>query len=208
MSSDIVYRPAEKKDEQGVLEFLREHFYTDEPLSKNDGYHDTEDEDFAIGLIIEGTSTVADLNGQIIGVRLAYPNHKDEQVSAAFNKTPTTAYERLFGFVNILETKSKVFERYQVDSSMQGHMLGVRRDLRGQGIAKRLLEENMKLAKEKGFSVYVCDCSSLFSARLCEKVGMEQTATMEFNEYCDENGNPYYNPDPPHDLARSYAKRL
>ncbi|KAL5284597.1 hypothetical protein ACFFRR_006724 [Megaselia abdita] len=208
MSSEIVYRTAEKKDEEGVLEFLREHYYTDEPLSKNDGYHDAEYEDFSVGLIKGGTSTVAVLNGQIVGVRLALPDRKDNQVSAAFNKKPTSAYERIFGLVNVLETRSNVFERYKVDLVMQRHGLGVRRNFRGQGIAKRLLEENMKLAKEKGFSVYACDCTSLYSARLCENLGMKQTATLEFTEYCDENGSPYYNPEPPHDLARSYVKRL
>lgn len=206
--SEISYRLAEEKDEPGVLKLLREHFYTDEPLSKFDGYHDLADEQFAVGLIKLRTSTVAETNGEIIGVRLAYPNQKENLVCEAFNKKPTTAYDRLFGFVNALQVKSDVFNKYQVDTVMQGHMVGVNRNFRGKGIAGKLYEENMKLAKQKGFPVYVCDCTSLFSAKLCEKIGMEQIATMEFNEYCDENGNPYYNPDPPHDLARSYAKRL
>ncbi|KAL5291802.1 hypothetical protein ACFFRR_010908 [Megaselia abdita] len=208
MSSEIVYRLAEEKDEPGVLKLLRDHFYTDEPLSKNAGYHDPADEQFAVGLIKQGTSTVADVNGQIVGVRLAYPSHKKSQVSAKFNKKPTTAFERLMGFINALESKSNVFGRYQVETVMQGHMLSVHRDFRGKGIARKLYEHNMELAKEKGFPIYVCDCSSLFSSRLCEKLGMEQTATMEFHEYCDENGNAYYTPEPPHDFARSYAKKL
>lgn len=208
MQTIITYRLAESKDEPSVLKLLREHFYTDEPLSKSQGYHDAADEQFAIGTIKFNTCTVAECDGHIVGFRLAYPSNKDNQVAAAYNGRPNTAFEKLMGFVCALERKSNVFARYQVDTVMQGHMLCVHSDFRGKGIARRLYEENMELAKQKGFPVYVCDCTSLFSARLCEKLGMEQTATMEFHEYCDENGKPYYSPEPPHDYARSYAKRL
>lgn len=53
------------------------------------------------------------------------------------------------------------------------------------GIAKQLYVANIELARELGYSIYVSDCTSLFAAKLCEKLGMELTATMQFYELSD-----------------------
>lgn len=74
--SEIKYRTAESKDEQNVLQLLRDHFYPYEPF--NNDIHDKEDEIFAIGSIKHGLCTIAEIvdashpDGYIVGCRLAY----------------------------------------------------------------------------------------------------------------------------------------
>lgn len=87
-------------------------------------------------------------------------------------------------------------------------MLSVHKDFRGKGIAKQLYVANIELARELGYPIYVSDCTSLFAAKLCEKLGMELTATMQFDELSDANGNAFSQPPPPHYYASSYALRL
>ncbi|KAL5291801.1 hypothetical protein ACFFRR_010907 [Megaselia abdita] len=213
--SEIKYRNAETKDEEAVLQLLRDHFYPDEPLNKSKGSHDKADEDFAIGTIKHGLCTIAEVfdashpDGYIVGCRLSYPSAR-EDVEAEEPKTspPTTDFEKIVAFLGMLEAKSNVFQRFNVEKIAQGHMLSVHKDFRGKGIAKQLYVENIELARKLGYPIYVCDCTSLFSAKLCEKLGMELTATMQFDEFADANGNAYYQPPPPHDFARSFALRL
>lgn len=212
--SEIKYRTADTKDEEKVLQLLREHFYPDEPLCQSCGIHDEEDEKFAIGIIKHGLCNIAEVfdashpDGYIIGCRLSYPSIKEER-SAKFEDTiPTTPFQKIVAFLGMLSAKSNVFDRFNVERIAQGHMLTVHKDFRGKGIAKQLYVENIELARKLGYPMYVCDCTSLFSAKLCEKLGMELTATLQFDEFSDANGNAYYSPPPPHDYARSYALRL
>lgn len=214
MTAEIKYRVAEPKDEQEVLQLLKDYFYPDEPLNKSSGCHDKEDEDFAIGTIKQGLCTIAEAfdadhpDGYIIGCRLSYPSSKDQIEEDSVKQPPITNFDKIVGFLGMLEAKADVFGRYNVEKIAQGHMLCVHKDFRGKGIAKQLYVENIELARKLGYPIYVCDCTSLFSAKLCEKLGMELTATMQFDEFADENGNAYYKPPPPHDYARSFALRL
>lgn len=212
--SVIKYRVAEQKDEPAVLQLLRDYFYPDEPLNKSCGTHDKEDEEFAIGTIKHGLCTIAEVfdashpDGYIIGCRLAYPSTKDEAEEGIQKSPPVTNFEKIVAFLGMLEAKANIFQRFNVERIAQGHMLSVHENFRGKGIAKQLYVENIELARKLGYPIYVCDCTSLFSAKLCEKLGMELTATMQFDEFADANGNAYYQPPPPHDYARSYALRL
>lgn len=212
--SEIKYRAAETKDEEKVLQLLREYFYPDEPLNQSCGNHDPEDESFAIGLIKQGLCNIAEVfdaahpDGYIIGCRLSYPNAKGEGSDKSEDIIPTTPFQKIVAFLGMLTAKSNVFERFNVERTAQGHIVCVHKDFRGKGIAKQLYVENIELARKLGYPMYVCDCTSLFSAKLCEKLGMELTATLQFDEFLDANGNAYYKPPPPHDYARSYALRL
>lgn len=208
--SDLTYRKVELSDSEAIRKFLRENFYPDEPLNQSTGSHlpTEEQQDGPISVIKLGTSTVAvDPEGQIAGVRLAYPK-RPADVKPPSQKIPTENYDRMMDFLALLGVRAEVFRKFNVDTSMHSMMLCVDKKYRGQGVGLKLYDENMKLARALGYPLYVCDCTSLFSAKLCEKLGMTKVLEMNYNEYCDENGNAIFHKVPPHDMARVYAKLL
>lgn len=206
--SGLTYRTVEEKDSLSVKTFLRENFYTDEPLSTNSDLPTEEQQQEAIDAIELGCSTIAlDQQGNIAGVRLAVPKEPAD-IKPPSKQIPTAHFDRLMNFLALLEFHADVFTKFNVDKSIYSIMLCVDKSYRGQGVGLKLYEENMKLAKSLGYPLYVCDCTSLFSAKLCEKLEMTKVLEMNYNEYCDENGNEIFHKVPPHDMARVYAKLL
>lgn len=208
--SGLTYRKIEDGDAQAVKKFLQMNFYTDEPLNQSTGSHlpTEEQQDGPVHVIKLGSSTMAvDSEGNIAGVRLAYPKGPAD-IKPPSKQIPTENFDRMMDFLALLGVRANVFEKFNVDKSMHSMMLCVDKSYRGQGIGLKLYEENMKLAKSLGYTLYVCDCTSLFSAKLCEKLGMTKVLEMNYNEYCDANGNAIFHKVPPHDMARVYAKLL
>lgn len=207
--SGLTYRKMEETDSEAVRIFLRENFFTDEPLTQSSGQLPTEE---AMGRPVEvvklGCSTIAvDSQGNIAGVRLAYPKGPAD-VKPPSPQIPTDIFDRTMDFLVLLGFRADVFGKFNVDKAMKGMMLCVGRSYRGQGVGLHLYAENMKLAKSLGYPLYVCECTSLFSAKLCEKLEMTKVLEMNYNEYCDENGNAIFHKVPPHDMARVYVKLL
>ncbi|KAL5291799.1 hypothetical protein ACFFRR_010905 [Megaselia abdita] len=148
-----------------------------------------------------------DAQGNIAGVRLAYPKTPSD-IKPPPKQTPTENFDRMMDFLALLGVRAEVFKKFNVDNSLHSMLLCVDKSYRGQGVGLKLYAENMKLGKQLGYPLYVCDCTSLFSAKLCEKLEMTKVFEMNYNEYCDENGNAIFHKVPPHDMARVYAKLL
>uniref|UniRef100_T1GGC1 aralkylamine N-acetyltransferase n=1 Tax=Megaselia scalaris TaxID=36166 RepID=T1GGC1_MEGSC len=208
--ADLVYRKVEESDTDAIRNFLRENFYVDEPLNQSTGSNlpTEEQQEGPISVIKHGSSTVAvDSQGNVAGVRLAYPKVPAD-IKPPSQQIPTANFDRMMDFLALLGVRSEVFKKFNVDTSMHGMLLCVDKKYRGQGVGLKLYSENMKLAKSLGYPVYVCECTSLFSAKLCEKLEMTKVLEMNYNEYCDENGNAIFHKVPPHDMARVYVKVL
>ncbi|KAL5291800.1 hypothetical protein ACFFRR_010906 [Megaselia abdita] len=206
--SEITYRVAIPSDKQRIGKFLLEHFWPDEPTFKAAGVlpSDEENED-CLRCIDYGTCTIAeDQNGIIAGVRLAKVRVPSDIEKAA--DKPWSQFDQIFEFLRIIAVNAKVFERYNVDKLLQSMLICVSRDFRGKGIGLKLYSENMELGKKLGYKVYVCDCTSAFSAKLCEKLGMECIAAWDYSEYLDEDGKQLFTPDSVHDKLRVYGKAL
>lgn len=206
--AEIIYRVANESDKEKVGKFLYDHFWPDEPTFKAAGVlPNKEENDDVLKCIDYGTCTIAeDQNGTIAGVRLA-----KVRVPADIEKPaekPWTQLDKILEFLRVVALKANIFEKYNTDKLLQSMLICVSRDFRGKGVGLKLYSENMELGKRLGFKAYVCDCTSAFSAKLCEKLGMEVIAAIEYTECLDENGEQLFKPEAIHDKIRMYGKAL
>lgn len=65
-----------------------------------------------------------------------------------------------------------------------------------------------EIAKEQEFHYARADCTSLFSAKLCARVGFDAVYKLDYNDYVDEDGKPIFSPALPHTSVMSYMKKL
>lgn len=206
--TEITYRVANESDKSKIGKFLYDHFWPDEPTFKAAGIIPSEEENEDVLKCIDyGTCTIAeDQHGAVAGVRLAKVRVPSDIEKPA--DKPWTQLDKIFEFLRIIALDAKVFERYNVDKLLQSMLICVSRDFRGKGVGLKLYSENMELGRQLGYKVYVCDCTSTFSAKLCEKLGMECIAAWDFNKYLDENGEQLFKPESVHDKLRVYGKAL
>lgn len=205
--TDFIYRKIENFDFELLKVFLKENFFNDEPLSKIAGTIPTDKQlDKLVSITQYGCSTVTiDPEGNVAGVRLAYPR-KPEDIEQPSKDRKNNKIRNFLGF---LAFSSDVFKKFNVDTSMCGVLICVARKYRGHGIALKLYLENMNLAKSLGYPIYVCECTSMYSSKLCQKLEMTNVFEVCYNEYCDENGDPFFQKlPPPHDIAQVYVKVL
>lgn len=207
--SEVTFRVGSSKDKEKVAEFMKKYFWVGEPICKSENLVVSDDVNSeAVSILDLGTCTIAeDSDGNLVGIRLAEPR-VPEDVEKKKVESPQNTLDKLGKLVYDLAIGAKVFETYEVNKAMYSAALAVDEKYRGKGLGKRLYEENMKLAKSLGYPIYVCDCTSAFSAKACANLGFTEIYEIVFEEYKDESGKPALKPDPPHERAVVYVKVL
>lgn len=63
-------------------------------------------------------------------------------------------------------------------------------------------------AKTQGFHYVRADCTSLFSGKLCARVGFNAIYELDYKDYVEEDGKQVFSPALPHTTAVTYIKKL
>lgn len=203
----ITYRTATEKDAEKIQQFIQLNFVSDEPLNracKNIKLTSRQEKTDNFKEIIQsGLSTIAEnAEGTIVGVRLS----KSMSSLCSPSKHTNNKLLKLFDFI---AAKADVFNTFQVNRIAKGYLLCVHQDHRQKGIAAGLYVENMKLAKQLDYPLYVCDCSSKFTALACEKLQMTKVYELLYKDYVsDGDGKPIFQVEAPHDKIIVFAKIL
>ncbi|XP_011195597.2 arylalkylamine N-acetyltransferase-like 2 [Zeugodacus cucurbitae] len=216
-TDNIRIRIIELSDRDDVLNFLRKHFYPDEPLTIG-SHPDPEDEEFNISLIAHGTCLMEvqqqSVNGilkeRIVGVVLSGPKCSDE-AELLFKEAAhlgSTTWGKIVGILAQAERDSNVYERYNVERALHMHVAAVDESLRGRAIGMRLMEKLRELGRELGYPLMTTDCTSLYSAKVSERMGMDCVNIIKYADYLDEEGNVVFNPPLPHEYIKTFALRL
>ncbi|XP_055912438.1 arylalkylamine N-acetyltransferase-like 2 [Eupeodes corollae] len=216
MSKQIKYRIATSNDYNSMLEFLRQHYYPEEPLTRATEplEQDSHDEECNMSNIAHGTCVIAvvsDEREQIVGVFLAGPKYPDEEkkLLEEASHIPNTKWSKALLFLAMLERDSNVYQKYNVDKAIHGHVLAVDKKFRGNGIGLKLFEKSMERAKELGFPLYSTDCTSVYSAQICDRLNMECVNVYAFADYRAPNSDEQVLfPPGEHKLVKTYAKKL
>lgn len=214
LKKEIHYRVATENDYNAVLEFLRLHYYPEEPLTiackppEQDSY----DEEANMSNIYHGTCIIAVSDEQIVGAFLAgpkYPN-EDKKLLEEASHIPNSKWAKILLFLATLERDSNIYQKYNVDKAMHGHVLAVDKNFRGNGIGLNLFKKSMERAKELGFPLYSTDCTSVYSAQLCERLNMDCVNVCAFADYRmpDKNKEQVFYPPEEHKLVKTYAKMI
>lgn len=215
--SDIIYRIAKECDRDNVLDFLRIHYYPQEPITIGNlpKHQDSADEEFSVSVISHGASVIAvDLmkNDRIVGVILAGPIEPAEAdlmlEEAKQCENDNKKWSEILLLLAYLEKNANIYERYNIKKALHIHVLGVDSQYRGKSIGAHLMQKCFDVGKQLGYPLVSVDCTSIFSIRIAEKIQMECIQTLPYKDYTDKNGRQLFNPPSPHTQIKTFAKLL
>ena len=72
-------------------------------------------------------------------------------------------------------------------------MVGVRRDLRRCGLARKLVQHSIKVAREAGCTLVKSEAVALSSQRLYEQLNFSDVKIIQHADWKDQNGKPIFN---------------
>lgn len=216
-SSDIIYQVAQVSDRENILNFLRTHYYPEEPITNGNTpkLQDRADEEFSGSVIEHGTSIIAidpSADGKILGAILSGPIHPGEalemieesQECASDNKK----WSEILLLLAHLEANANIFKRYNIKEALHIHVLGVDKQYRGKSIGVNLLRKCLDVGKSVGYPLAKVDCTSVFSIRIAEKLQMECVYQLAYADYRDSNGKQLFVPPSPHTHIKTFIKFL
>ncbi|XP_055699475.1 uncharacterized protein LOC129799536 [Phlebotomus papatasi] len=211
--SDFNFRVAVPGDEDNILTFIRKHYYPEEALTV--GILPKEptkpDEEFSVSCVPTGLSVVAeDANGKLVGVLLCHEvdNSTLPERKIKTSKVEDTKWRTILTLLHHLEEQSSICNRLDVPKGVQFSVLGVDCAHRGKSIGLRLMQKSSENARELGYGAVGAVCTSIYSSRIAEKLGMTCVFSMPYAEWKNNDGQAIFNPPAPHDQARCYMKKL
>ncbi|XP_053957127.1 arylalkylamine N-acetyltransferase 1-like [Anastrepha ludens] len=222
-SSNVQIRIIQLSDHDEVLNFLRTHYYKEEPLTigSEPKEQDPEDEKFNMSQIAHGTCLLAvqqiaddnedsDIRERVVGVLISGPKdqHEAEHLFEEAARFGPTKWGIALKFLARAEENSNVYERYSVTKALHIHILAVDTNLRGRSIGVRLVDELKRLGRQLDYPLLTLDCTSYYSAKLCERLGMDCVNVEKYQNYLDNEGKPIFRPPPPHKCLKTFAMRL
>lgn len=133
-SNDIVYRIAVESDRDNILDFMRKHYYPEEPITIGNApkMQDSADEKFSVSLIPYGASIIAVdplKNDKIVGVVLVGPIEEDEadlmREESKRCSSESKKWAEILLLLAHLEENANIYKRYNVKKALHIHVLGV-----------------------------------------------------------------------------------
>lgn len=214
----VLIRIMRLEDYPQVKTCMEENFFNVEPLCAYLGkdpklYHSDILDAYQTSLIEQGTCLVAldeQNDGKLVGFVLAgehTPDHveKNRQDAIAMGQS-------IRGMIPVLiskvEVESKVFERYGISKALYSHATNVDASMRGKGLGSRLVTALMEVGRSRGYPLMLAYCSSFYSGRQKEQLGMECIYKLAYTDYKDEKGEMIFKPPPPHTHVRTMAIKL
>lgn len=216
-NNGTLYRVAVPSDGDNVLDFLRKHYYPEEPITIGNypRVQDSADEDFSLSVIQYGASIIAidpTEDDKIVGALLAGPigpNEADlmEEESKECEKD-NKKWSEILLLLAYLERNANIYERYNINKALHVHVLGVDVNYRGKSIGVNLMKKCFEAGKSLDYPLVTADCTSIYSIRVAEKLQMDCIQTLAFSDYRDKTGRQLFKPPLPHSHIKTFTKLL
>ncbi|XP_017003763.2 arylalkylamine N-acetyltransferase-like 2 [Drosophila takahashii] len=220
LKDGVNIRIMDLRDYKQVKPFLKNEFFNAEPLylslSCGKPFQPLDEEQWDeenLSMIAQGMCLVAldEQDGnRLVGCALAgslFPEDYERHRRMAENADQTIS-----GHLNVylykLESGANIFERYGISKALLSRMTTVAGSKRGKGLGSRLAKTLMELGRTKGFPVMVANCTSFYSARQKESLGMECIYSLAHVDFKDNQGRVTFTPPPPHTMTRVMAIKL
>lgn len=205
---------AEDFEADTVLNFVRNYYYKEEPLTKAhpEPGHTKDDEAFTMSQLKYKSVLIAtdDDNGNVAGVIVAgpiFPGDAERMIEAA-KTTETKKWSDISLFLAYIEKKADVLRRFKQPKALHVHALGVHHDYRGQGIGELLFRACFDNAKKLKIALVTADCTSIYSIKIAERLGMENISNVTYDEYHEVIGDKLFTPTEPNTMIKTYLKRV
>ena len=212
-TSELIYRVAEMKDHDLVLKFLQDFFFPEECINiAHPIKDDTMEELFAMSLLPEGNMVMAldKHSDEFAGLLMFGPITKEysNESREEGEETSNRKWREILYFMSNLEAKADICRRYQVGVALHLHGVAVSKNFRGQGIGEKLFEECFRQAKLKNIGIVSADCTSPYSVRIAEKLGMELASTFSYDEYHKSLGKTIFTNAKPQGIVKTFIKKI
>lgn len=213
MNSKIIFRTADESERDKVLQFLRQHFFSEEPI--NNAYpikDDSMEEEFILSLLPAGNIILATDtdNSQIVGLA-SFGEISESYSQESWDESETTTNRKwrdILKFMSHIESKASVCKRFNVTEALHLHGVTVDKRYRGRAIGKSLFNECFRIAQSRNYRLVSADCTSVYSIHIAESVGMECVSTVTYDEYHEKIGDKIFNPIHPHVEIKTFVKRI
>lgn len=206
------FLPLLQRDSFEVLEFLRSHYYKEDPLII--GFEPVEqdrfEEEFDLGCILYSMSFGAYSEDTLVGVVLSSPKdeHEADHIKSDIEKLGDGKWSSQLRLLYEVERSANTLEFLKQKRSAHIHTLAVHKDYRGRGLAAQLISKSIESFQNQGFPLLTIDCTSFYSSKVCEKLGMTLMNEYPYSRFCDIFGNQIIKPPKIHDAIRTYAKLI
>lgn len=214
MSKEISIRVAKSSDYEAVVDCFRQYYYKEEPITVSHPVpgHTKDDEDFTMSHIASDTVLIAvdKESGKIVGALSAgpiEPGDADQMIEDS-KTAESKKWREIMLFMAYLEKKSDALNRFNVPTAIHVHALGVNSNFRGNRIGEKLFSACFENAKRLNHKVVTADCTSIFSIKIAERLGMECVSTVSYDEYNRSIGEDLFHPIAPNFEIKSFVKRI
>lgn len=202
--------PLLQSDQYEVLEFLRSHYYKEDPLviGFEPFEQDQYEEEFDLGCLPYCMSFGAYSENILVGVILSSPKdeHEVDHIKSDIDKLGDVKWATQLRLLYEVEVSANTLKNFREKQSAHVHTLAVHKEYRGKGIAAQLITKSIKMLHNQGFSLLTIDCTSFYSSKVCEKLGMSLINVYPYSRFRDDFGNQVIKPPNIHDAIRTYAK--
>lgn len=215
MNSEIIFRVATESDIDKITEFQRKNFFFEEPINK--AYQSTTkdismENKFVLSLVPDGNVIfgIDSFNDRIAGI-VSFGEITRNYSKESWEESETTTdptWRDILKFMSYIEAKSNCCERLKVPASLHIHSVAIDHDYRGRSLGKKLFEKVFEVARDRKYQLVDAECTSVYSSRIAESLGMELIATTTYKEYNEKIGKKMFIPTPPNTDIRSFVKRI
>ena len=212
---NVIIRKAEESDYQAILEFIYEDFLPRELLSIVSGnvsnINQSARDDRFMHWLLDGVSLIAvDTEDQTLaGIAVNFVTKKEDHEGGNCNSSqiprPLSA---VLKFIEKLEEGHNIFEELNTTRGMDLRFLGVKEKYSGKGIASKLTEHTLELAKDCGLKFVQSIPTSPATLHLFEKLGFETRSELKCQEFYMDDGLPAFPHASSSDKSRYVVKIL
>lgn len=214
MAEKIKIRVANSDEHDEILNFLRAFYYKEEPItiSHPQAGNTKDDEDFTMSCLSHGTVLIAidEVSGKMVGALNAgpiEPGDADKMIEDA-KTTETVKWRDISLLLAYIEKKADVLKRFHIPKALHVHALGVHHDYRGQKIGEKLFAACFDNAKRLNYPMVTTDCTSVYSIKIVERLGMECVCIITYDEYNKTLSNELFKPTPPNTEIKTFIKKI
>ncbi|XP_055531618.1 arylalkylamine N-acetyltransferase 1-like [Wyeomyia smithii] len=196
----ISFISARPEESEAIRKFVLDYFYAYEPTNLAYIYGKepaAEDVEFSIKFLNHGLGVAAvNRQGTIVGISLGYIGAVDDAAAMrdAANRSKDEKFCDIMRFLSVVQDGADIKGKFGVTKIYEIQMLAVHPDYRGRAIGSALTKKQIEIAKERGFEAVYADCSSVYSAKIMERLGFECVHEIAFADYRNHRSVQIFKP--------------
>lgn len=205
-------RVAQESDAKEIFDFKVRHVNSSNPLElAHPGKSVKPQNSSFIAVAIKSNFVLMAIESStknLVGILIAEPVNQNffRDIKSLAALPGDTKRSDILNCVIYAEEKANIFKKCNVTDAIYVEVIGVHPAHRRQKIAQKLLKTSIDSARSENFKIIFTDCTSLFSAKVAESLGMNCVSVVTYDEYNDYLGKHLFTPIKPHTEIKTFVK--